>query len=29
LTFNAETDMIPISFDGRLVAYHFVRLIAG
>jgi len=28
-TFNAETDMIPISFDGRPVAYHFVRQLAG
>jgi len=24
-TFPAETDMIPISFRGRAVAYHFVR----
>ncbi len=24
-TFNAETDMIPISFGGHVVAYHFVR----
>ena len=24
-TFNAETDMVPISFGGHLVAYHFVR----
>ena len=24
-TFRAETDMIPISFDGHSVAYHFVR----
>lgn len=24
-TFSAETDMIPISYQGRAVAYHFVR----
>ncbi|MHB8575494.1 MAG: PAS domain-containing protein [Dehalococcoidia bacterium] len=24
-TFAAETDMIPISFQGHAVAYHFVR----
>jgi PAS domain S-box-containing protein len=24
-TFNAETDMIPLSFSGHAVAYHFVR----
>jgi PAS domain-containing protein len=24
-TFNAETDMIPITFGGHAVAYHFVR----
>ena len=24
-TFSAETDMIPISFGGHAVAYHFVR----
>lgn len=23
--FAAETDMIPISFDGHAIAYHFVR----
>lgn len=23
--FHAETDMIPISFDGHAIAYHFVR----
>lgn len=24
-TFDAETDMIPISYDGQIAAYHFVR----
>ena len=24
-TFAAETDMIPISYQGHAVAYHFVR----
>lgn len=24
-TFNCETDMIPLSFEGHAVAYHFVR----
>jgi PAS domain S-box-containing protein len=24
-TFAAETDMIPISYEGRAIAYHFVR----
>jgi PAS domain S-box-containing protein len=24
-TFAAETDMIPVSFNGHAVAYHFVR----
>lgn len=27
-TFAAETDMIPITFNGHAVAYHFVREIA-
>ena len=27
-TFSAETDMIPISWAGHAVAYHFVREIA-
>lgn len=27
-TFAAETDMIPITFKGHAVAYHFVREIA-
>lgn len=27
-TFEAETDMIPISWDGHAIAYHFVREIA-
>ena len=27
-TFSAETDMIPISWDGHAVAYHFVREIS-
>ena len=27
-TFNAETDMIPISWAGHAVAYHFVREVA-
>ena len=27
-TFSAETDMIPISWDGNAVAYHFVREIS-
>lgn len=25
----AETDMIPISFDGKPEAYHFVRQVGG
>ena len=24
-TFDAETDMVPLSFGGHVVAYHFVR----
>ena len=28
-TFAAETDMVPISYQGHAVAYHFVRQIAG
>jgi PAS domain S-box-containing protein len=24
-TFDAETDMIPLSFGGHVIAYHFVR----
>lgn len=24
-TFEAETDMIPLAFDGHVLAYHFVR----
>ena len=28
-TFMAETDMIPISWQGYLVAYHFVREVRG
>jgi len=28
-TFAAETDMIPITYQGHAVAYHFVREIAG
>ena len=28
-TFAAETDMIPISYRGHAVAYHFVRRVAG
>jgi PAS domain S-box-containing protein len=28
-TFSAETDMIPASFDGHAVAYHFVRQVGG
>lgn len=24
-TFSAETDMIPIAYDGHAIAYHFVR----
>ncbi len=28
-TFGAETDMIPLSFGGHTVAYHFVREVAG
>ena len=27
-TFAAETDMVPISYQGHAVAYHFVRQIA-
>jgi hypothetical protein len=27
-TFSAETDMIPISYRGHPVAYHFVRQLA-
>ena len=27
-SFSAETDMIPISYRGHAVAYHFVRQIA-
>jgi PAS domain S-box-containing protein len=27
-TFSAETDMVPISWQGHAVAYHFVREIA-
>ena len=27
-TFSAETDMIPISYRGHAVAYHFVRRVA-
>ena len=28
-TFAAETDMIPISWRGHAVAYHFVRQVGG
>jgi len=28
-TFDAETDMIPLSYGGRSVAYHFVRRVGG
>ncbi len=28
-TFAAETDMIPISFAGHAIAYHFVRRVGG
>lgn len=28
-TFPAETDMIPISFGGHAVAYHFVRRVSA
>jgi PAS domain S-box-containing protein len=28
-TFDAETDMIPISYQGYAVAYHFVRALGG
>jgi PAS domain-containing protein len=28
-TFAAETDMIPISYRGHAVAYHFVRRVEG
>jgi PAS domain S-box-containing protein len=27
-TFAAETDMIPISYEGHAIAYHFVRQLA-
>jgi PAS domain S-box-containing protein len=27
-TFSAETDMIPVSYRGLAVAYHFVRQVA-
>jgi PAS domain-containing protein len=26
-TFNAETDMIPITYEGHPIAYHFVRAV--
>ena len=28
-TFAAETDMIPIAFQGHAVAYHFVRQVGA
>ncbi len=28
-TFEAETDMIPLSYGGHVVAYHFVREVAS
>jgi PAS domain S-box-containing protein len=28
-TFLAETDMIPLSYGGHTVAYHFVRQVGG
>ena len=28
-TFTAETDMIPLCWDGHPVAYHFVREVSG
>jgi len=27
--FDAETDMIPLSFGGHTIAYHFVRRVGG
>ena len=28
-TFDAETDMIPLTFGGHTIAYHFVRDVGG
>ncbi len=28
-TFQAETDMIPLTFGGHTIAYHFVRELTG
>jgi PAS domain S-box-containing protein len=28
-TFEAETDMVPLSYAGRAVAYHFVREVSA
>ncbi len=28
-TFDAETDMIPLTFGGHTVAYHFVRQVGA